>query len=207
MKKLVIIGAGGLGREVFHWAQKNPYNNNVWTLKGFLDDNPVALQGYDYPVPIINSIEGHIPASDELFVCAIGNPAFRERCASLIQQKGGEFINLIHPKATLGGNIILGRGVIINPGAILSADLRIGNHVVIDSNANVGHDAVIGDYSHLSLAATVGGGAHIGKACFLGVNSTVLPRIELGDGATLGAGSVLTKDMPEGRILKGIPAR
>ena len=48
---------------------------------------------------------------------------------------------------------------------------------------------------------------HIGSNCFIGVNAVVLPGVTLGDGVVVGAGAVVTKDVPEGCVVAGNPAR
>ena len=50
MKKLIIVGAGGFGREIFSWACKLQATENFSEIKGFIDDNIGALQHYNYNI-------------------------------------------------------------------------------------------------------------------------------------------------------------
>lgn len=74
MKHLIIIGAGNFGREVFSWAaQCNEYNID-WTLKGFLDDRPNILNNFPGYGRILASVDNYVPETDDLFICALGEP-------------------------------------------------------------------------------------------------------------------------------------
>lgn len=48
---------------------------------------------------------------------------------------------------------------------------------------------------------------HIGRDCWLAARTTVLKGVTMGDGATSGAGSVVIRDVPDGRVVVGVPAR
>jgi len=48
---------------------------------------------------------------------------------------------------------------------------------------------------------------YIGKRCFIGANVIVLPGVTIGDSVVVGCGTVVTKDVPSGRIVVGNPAR
>jgi maltose O-acetyltransferase len=42
---------------------------------------------------------------------------------------------------------------------------------------------------------------------YIGANATILPEVTVHKGAVVGAGAVVTKDVPEGVIVAGVPAR
>jgi serine O-acetyltransferase len=101
----------------------------------------------------------------------------------------------------------------IHPGAV------IGRHFFIDHGFIViGETAVVGDdvtiYQHVTLGGTnptagEGGNRHptIGNGVIIGSGAQVLGPITVGDRARIGANAVVTKNVPEGATMIGIPAR
>ena len=78
-KHLVIIGAGGFGREVYTWALQTIQGGAPWAIKGFLDDKSGTLDGYKYDVPHLNTVADYVPQQKDVFLCAIGEP--KQSCA------------------------------------------------------------------------------------------------------------------------------
>jgi len=69
---IIIVGAGGFGREVYLWA-KDLFSKDQYKIKGFLDDNNRALDNFNLGIGIIGSIDGYIPEEKDRFLIAIGN--------------------------------------------------------------------------------------------------------------------------------------
>ena len=99
MRKLIIIGAGGLGRQMYAWAKECKGYLVDFDLIGFLDDNPLALEGFDGYPPVLSGISSYEVKKDDSFLLAIGDNENRIKCISVIKEKGGEFPTLIHPGA------------------------------------------------------------------------------------------------------------
>ena len=94
MKKLIIVGAGGFGREVFSYAQHIQAIRKEWEIAGFIDDNLEALAGYNYRPPIIGMIQDHNPKDDEIFAMGVGLPTSQKlTLANNLSEKGAKFIN------------------------------------------------------------------------------------------------------------------
>ncbi len=206
MKQLLIIGARGLGREVYDMAMDCIEAGADFEIKGFLDDKKDALDGFsDYP-PIISSVEEYQVQTDDVFACALGSPEWRMHYVKLILEKGGRFITLISPKAIIRRNCHIGEGCIITNGSNISLDSYVGNYsAILDSG--VAHDVKIGEYSVLSGKVCVNGGAEIGNGVYLGCGSLIVPHKKVGDGAFVGIGSVVLTNVKAGAKVFGNPAK
>jgi len=207
MKQLLIIGAGGLGREVLAWARQSEGHGVDWQIKGFLDDNAQALAGFRTPAPWLGTISEHQPTESEVFVCAVGNPVIKRRCYETIEARRGRFISLLHRTAILGDSVELSPGVILCPYSIVSGYNRIGKGVIVNLHASVDHDAMVGDWSQINGHCDITANAQIGREVWLSSHVTVAPGICIGDGSYIGAGSTVLRNVEPGEKVFGVPAR
>jgi sugar O-acyltransferase (sialic acid O-acetyltransferase NeuD family) len=207
MRQLVIIGAGGFGREVLDWARQSAAHGCDWMVKGFLDDNPRALDGFASEVPLLGSIAAHRPAADEVFVCALGNVAAKRRCVAAILERGGAFVRVIHRTAVVSPSAVLGEGVILCPGSIVTARARLGDFVGVNLHSTVAHDAVVGDWCQLHCHVDITGGVVLGEGVLVGSHASIQPGVRVGAGAIVGVGAIVTRDVPPGATVYGPPAR
>ncbi len=203
---LVIVGAGGFGREVLMWINDDcvGLGNNV---RGFVDANKNALDEFDIDLPILGDPLTYTPATDERLVMAIGIPAIKIKLAESLRSRGGKFATLVHPSAHVGPRSQLGEGVVVCAGAIVSCDVVIDEFVMLNSYSTVGHDARIGRGTTLSSHADCTGHTRIGEGVFMGSHASVIPSITVGNGATIAAGSVAMRNVPAGATVLGVPAK
>ncbi len=207
MKQLVIIGAGGFGREVLDWARQSEACGRDWLVKGFLDDNPQALAGGPAGAPLLGPIAGHVPAAGEVFICAIGQVAAKRRCVEEIRGRGGEFTRVVHRSAVVSPSAVLGEGVILCPHSVVTARARLGDFVAVNLHSTVAHDAVVGEWSQLHCHVDVTGAVVLGEGVLVGSHASILPGVKIGAGAVVGAGSVVMRDVPARTTVFGVPAR
>ena len=207
MKNLIIIGASGYGREVYNTAVESIGFKEEFEIKGFLDDNLNALDGFKGYPPIIGTIKDYQPMTNDVFVCAMGNVMTRKRVSEMILERGGEFYTLIHKTAYISMNVTLGKGCMILAGARLHCDVTIGDYVIIQPFAIIGHDCVVGSWSLINTYSDLGGGSKLGEGVTLQINSFVMPLAVVGDYATIGAGSVTIRRVKAGQTVFGVPAK
>lgn len=207
LPQLIIVGAGGFGREVLAWARQSLQFERAWTIKGFIDDNADALRGKNTPAPWLGTVQDHQPKPDEVFVCAMGIPAVKRRCMELLAARGAAFTRLIHRTAVLGDNVVMEDGVILCPYTVVSANNRLGRGVAINFHSSVDHDANVDDWSQVNCHCDLTGAVEVGKEVFIGSSVAIIPGVRIGDGAYLGAGSVVLRDVPPGAKVFGVPAR
>lgn len=204
MKNLIIIGARGFGREVWGIAQNSVGYGTEFVLKGFLDDNADALEGKGDFGPIIDSVENYEPQIDDVFICALGNPFYKEKYTNIILSKGGEFISLIHKTSFVKSE--LGPGCIVCAYCLLSCDLKIGSYNTFQGFTVIGHDVEIGNFCELETRSFMGGYSKLGDRVTLHTNAVIHPRVKVGNDAVVGALSVVIRNVKDGTTVYGNPA-
>jgi sugar O-acyltransferase (sialic acid O-acetyltransferase NeuD family) len=206
MKKLLIVGAGGFGRELYAWASQHPDCGRAWQLGGFLDDNPEALKPFGSFAPVF-PLAGHKPAADQLHLVGLGMPVLKEKLVAPLVSAGAEFLTFVHPSAIIGERVTLGRGVVVCPGAILSVDIDVGEFAMVNLNCTIGHDARIGRWTSLSAHCDITGGASVGQTCFFGSRASIIPGKTIGDRTVVATGAVVMTHVPSDVLVAGNPAR
>lgn len=206
MKKLIIVGASGFGREVVQWVEDINAVKPEWAILGFLDDNPNALDGCSCDYQIIGAIKEWQPKEDEFFACAIAIPEVKYAVVTSLLERGAKFATLIHPTALVNKYAQIGEGVIITPRSSVTADTKIGNFVSV-LGSGIGHDASVGDYSTLSGRCSINGHVQVGKMVYIACGVSVAPSKKIGDGAYVGIGSVIISNVKSGTKVFGNPAK
>ena len=206
MKKIIIVGAGGFGRELRWWIKDINRVTPTWEIAGFLDDDLHALDGYACDYPVIGTIKDWQPKEDEEFALALGSPALKRKIVAQMKEKGAKFATVVHPTAMLSEFATVGEGLIMFPNSKISCDSRVGDFVTLLSTL-IGHDTVIGDYTVISGGCNVVRNVTIGNDVFLAAGVCIAQDVTVGDGAYLGLGSVILKDVKPGAKMFGNPAR
>lgn len=207
MKKILIIGAGGLGREAWNYLAQHPECGRSWQIAGFLDDNAGALEKFDYPVKVQGSISEYLPKDDELLVCALGSPEIKQQVCNKLLARGAAFKTFVHHTALVGRNVILGRGCFLAAHVVITGDARLGDFVTLNCHSTCGHDVTVGDFTTLSSYCDLTGGVELGEKVFLGSHASIVPKRKIGDGAFIGAGSVVVTHLKPGKKVFGVPAK
>jgi sugar O-acyltransferase (sialic acid O-acetyltransferase NeuD family) len=208
MKNIVIVGAGGFGREIACWLEATVLGADT-RLAGFLDDTIQACERLEerYPYPVLGSIAAYVPAKEDAFIIAIGDPSAKLAIAASLEKKGAVFFNFIHPTAMVARTASLGKGIIMFPGSVASANSVISDFVTINSYAGAGHDAIVGKGTTISAHVDITANVKIGESVFIGSHASILPNVEVENHARIGAGSVVVKRVKQGSTVYAAPAR
>lgn len=205
MKDIVIIGAGGFGREVLWLIEEINLKEKIWNFIGFVDDyTPVGevISGY----PVLGSIEW-LKNQSLGVVCAVGDPLTKKKILNKLVQSNNYYPILIHPETRKSNRVDIGEGTIICAGCIITVDISIGSHVIINLDCTIGHDALISNYSTILPSVNVSGNVHIDECVSIGTGSQIIQKVSIGKNSIIGAGSVVTKDIPKNVVAVGIPAK
>lgn len=205
-ERLILVGAGGFGRELYFWAEDCHKAGTLPALAGFVDDMIQELPG-SYDLPRLAGLQDYTPSPGDLFLVALGNPAGKRRVVELLKARGGDFATLRHPTTTVVRTASIGEGVIMCPYTMAMPDTRIDRFATLINFSGLGHDSTCGEFTTLSSLVDVMGYARIGKDVMVGSGARLLPKISVGDGATIGAGSVVVRSVKPGMTVFAPPAK
>ncbi len=199
MKDLIIVCAGGFGREVYYMAKQI----GQWNIKGFIDDNVHALVGVNIALPIIGTIKDWVPSENEVFALGVSNPKTKEVIVNIMKAKGAQFVTLIAPHSRIIETTTMGEGCIIS-GSVGDC-VKIGNFVNI-MGSMIGQDSEIGDFTTTTGYTNIAS-AKLGKRVFVGSHAVVLNGKKVGDDAFICAGSICFSSVKAGTKVFGNPAK
>ncbi len=206
MKQLIIIGAGGMGRTFYDMARESIGYGVEYEIKGFLDDNTAALEGFENYPPMLGTISGYQPAPDEVFVCSIGGSA-RRKCMEEIIARGGSFLTMIHKSARLGTNVVIGEGTVVGAFTTIGADAHVGKYNLIQSYTVIGHDSRIGDWNRIDTHVTLVGGTIVEDEADIHTSAMINHKVVVESNSRVAACSFVIKRVKSGTTVMGNPAK
>ncbi|GKS77951.1 NeuD/PglB/VioB family sugar acetyltransferase [Acidovorax sp. SUPP950] len=204
-RNLLIVGAGGFGREVLTYIEDD---NPLFRPKGFLDSRTSALNGMQRSIGIVGDPLTYVPEDGDVFMAALGDPMARHKYTEVLRSVHDvDFATVVHPQAHVTRHARLGRGCIIGPRVGISVDVQLGDFVCVQEYTVIGHDVRIGDWCQINSHCSIGGGAKIGNFVSIHPNCVITSGTVIGDHVKVGAGSVVYGRIPPNITIMGNPAR
>lgn len=205
MRKLVFLGAGGIAIVAAEIARALGFE-----IIGFLDDKTERHGTVFCDAKILGNFD-MLPdlrqRGIENAIIAFANGFGRLKVAREALSDGFTLPNLIHPSAIISRNATIGHGAILMPGTIVNAGTRIGTNIILNTAASIDHDCTIGDGVHIAPGSRLSGLVRVGMATYIGVGSTIRESVTIGSNVMVGAGSLVLKDIPDGVVAYGSPAK
>lgn len=199
-----IYGAGGLGVETLDilsplLAQKQQVSVKFTIDDEFISQTPKLI----HEIPVI----GFSKTQTGQVTIAIGEPALRDKVMLELANSTMQLASIISQHAIVSPYASIGAGCIVAPLCSIQARATLKDNVAVNTSAIIGHDVVVEQSSVISSQVNLGGGVHIGKASYIGMGALIKEGVRIGDNVIIGMGSVVHKDIPDGVIAMGNPAR
>ena len=204
MADLIVIGAGGHGRDVLDAALAGGRR-----VLGFVDEDAALGGTVVGGLPVLGGLDSMLEKRDRVeVVVAIGRPQVKQRLDAWLREHGVRIAEpIVHPGAWLARGASLEEGVVVLAGAAIQADARLRRLSYVHAVSHVGHDTAVGEYASLHPGAQLGGEVDVGRGAFIGIGASILPRVRIGEWATVGGGALVHRDVADGATVVGVPAR
>lgn len=208
-KPIVVLGAGGLGREAMWLIDAVNAKWGVYRALGYLDDDTSKHGQTLCGRPVLGGFDW-IEECGEDNLCVtlgVGNPSSKYRFVQRAKQYAVEFPMLIHPTVEMSNHVQLAEGVVIGAGSILTVNITIRAFTWINLDCTVGHDVRIGAYTQINPSVNLSGNVTVGDGVEMGTGAIVIPGVSVGDGSVIGAAACVVRDIDKNVTAVGIPAR
>lgn len=212
MKRLYILGAGGLCSVLIDQILTDPAHHVHWRLMGVVDDRDesvtnVSKYSVNFRYPLIHYLQ--VSQIDELddcrFMVSIGDPVQKELYVTKALRVGAEFVSCINTEL-ISQTSEVGASV-IGKDTIISASSRLADHCFVDSRVTIGHNVTIEDYCHIGVNVVISGGVRVRSKAAIMSGAVIGQDIEIGEASVIGVGAVVTRDVAPGDVMIGNPAQ
>lgn len=194
-----VIGAGGHAKAVL--ATLDVLGVPV---AGLTDEDPSRHGGCVLGRPVLG-FTADLEDMDARAIIGIGDNHARKAIADRFPNL--RWVTAVHPTAFVHDSFAAGPGTVVMPGSVVQPDVRTGRHCIVNTSATVGHDCTLADFVHVGPGVNLAGHVGLDEGAFIGIGSVANPLKRIGAWSTVGAGSVVTRDVPAHRTVKGAPAK
>lgn len=210
--RIAVVGAGGLAREVAWLLRDINRVSETYEFVGYLVSDTTKLGPHDSAGEVLGDFgwlaknRGGVDA----LALGIGTPSVRVRVSRELEElhPGLQWPALVHPRAVMDmDRCTFGRGSVVCAGVVGTVNLTFEPFCYVNLSVTLGHEAVIGGGVVINPSVNISGGVVLEEGVLVGTGAQVLQYVTVGRGATVGAGAVVTRDVPPGVTVVGIPAK
>src|SRR5262245_21807285 len=207
MQDLVIVGVGGMAREVSSLVADTNADGRIWNRLGFLDDGDVP-SGSVHDMPVLGGRDW-LTGRRVAVAIGIGASVSRARFVQSLSETEPqlEYPRLVHPGSVIGKRVTLGEGCFVGAGTVMTSDLIVGRHVIVNTACSLAHDDNVGDFATLAPGVHLAGACSLGEGVDLGIGTSVVQGVTIGAWSVVGAGAAVISDLPTNCTAVGVPAK
>lgn len=206
-KDIVIVGSGGLAREVKWLIEECNKTGTKWNILGWVSNEipGTVISG----LPVIGNDEWLLEYNKSVNVAiAIGSGNLRKKIVSSLKKNPNiSFPKLIAPSAEVSDSVILGEGSIITAKSILTVDIEIGSFFFCNLACTIGHDCVIYDFVTLNPGCNISGNVILNEGVTIGTGASIIQGLSVGEYTTIGAGAAVIRNIDKNCTAVGVPAK
>jgi sugar O-acyltransferase (sialic acid O-acetyltransferase NeuD family) len=212
MKTIVILGAGGMAREIEWLIRDLNRIEETYKFIGFAVSELSKIGPNDSREQIVGDYDWLVRnrASIDAVAVGVGTPAVRLKLAGEVAciLPGAEWPALVHPTAIIDDETAkLSQGVQICARVIATINITLEAYALCNFGCTLGHEVSVGEGSVINPGANVGGGVSVGRCVLVGTGAQILQYRKIGNNAIVGAGAVVTRNVSEDTTVVGIPAK
>lgn len=207
MEKIIVLGAGGFGREIA--AMLKTYFAEDYHVVGFVDDG-AEVNTQVNTLSVLGGTDWLAQQENLSVVFGIGAPQIKRALYEQLKTNASlNFPNLIHPKARMHAPsfIEMGVGNVVTDNCVFTTNIKIGSFNLFNLNTTIGHDVVVENFCSIMPGVNISGGAHLKDEVYVGTGAKLIKATVLETRSVVGAGAVVHTDVPADKTFAGVPAR